>query len=56
MVERNKVEQHRSKMLDASFLYSLKKCSSLNSSLSYADDLLYVAGFVLSVLFLSLWR
>lgn len=50
-VKRNKVEQHRSKMLHASFLYGQKKFSSLNSSLSYADDLLYIAEFVLSVLF-----
>lgn len=55
-VRRNKVEWRGSKMLYASFLYGPKKFSSLNSSLSHADDLLYTAELMLSVLFLSLQR
>lgn len=56
MVRRNKGQQHRSKMLYSSFFHGPRKCSSLNNSLSDADDLQLVAGFVLSVLFLSLRR
>lgn len=38
-VRRNKGKQLRSKMLHSSFFHGLGKCSSMNSSLSDADDL-----------------